>query len=1133
MQYPNHLSVSCTELSLYCSSLDAADTRQRAMSVMGRSLRLTLSVIAVVALIWTCFSGAASAQSITTGDLAGIVTDASGAVVPGAAVTLKSAGTGDSQVHTTDGAGAYRFALVKPGDYEVTVKASGFQSLTHPVTVDIGQVTALNLQLQVGAEAQSVEVSSAAPLIQIDNGNNVTTFNERMIDQAPNPGNDLTAIAQSTPGVVMNTQAGNGNFSAFGISATSNLFTYDGMNENDPFFNVNNSGATNLLLGTNDVQEATVVVNGYSGQYGGLAGANVNFVSKSGSNQWHGNANYYWNGRALNANNFFNVRNDAPRGFVNANQWSTSLGGPIRKDKTFFFVDYEGLRVVNPGVTLPVNVPSPQFEAATLANLPDPASVAFYQQMFNLYNHASGIERAVPIAGGGCSGIALPGGAPCILQFQSVSTNFTHEYLVTARVDHNLGPNDRLFARFRTDHGFQGTFTDPINPVFNTVSQQPQYEGQLSEAHNFGTRAANQFIFSVIWYSAVFQPPDLQASLQALPVAVQFTDGSFTTLGGLNSSVPQGRNVTQYQFVDDFSMSRGKHQLKFGVNFRRNDITDFDPGINSIGNVNTDITNFFSGLGTNYAQQFPQRLSNPVALYSLGLYAQDEWAVSPKLRLTFALRADHNSNPVCQTNCFARFPNDFANISHDVNQPYNQAIQFGLHQALKSLNAISWQPRFSFAYSMYPDLVVRGGFGLFADTFPAVIADSFMNNAPTNNGFVVGPGPLSPGAPNSQATLAANANALFLQQFASGGTLASIQAVDPLFAPPSLVNAASSIHSPVYEEWNLQIQKGFGPNMSLTLGYNGNHGYNEVVNNVGVNAFNPAGFTGLPLAAPDARFGTVTQYNSAAVSNYNGFSASFTRRFSAGFQFQANYTWSHALDELSNGGILRFNFNTNNSVINQLNPTNLRANYGNADYDTRQYFSANYVWDVPVKKLTRGGPDALVNGWQLSGTVFVRSGLPFSVIDGNAIGTLGGLNYQTLGGDLVLANWNGQGATTCGSSANNPARPCLNPANFTPATTGFGQQGRNQFYGPHYFNTDMSIMKSFPVPRFEGARLWVGAQFFNLFNHPNFDQPVQDIANPQFGNIVTTVATPTSIVGSFLGGDASPRLIQLTARFTF
>ena len=180
----------------------------------------------------------------------------------------------------------------------------------------------------------------------------------------PNPGNDLSYIAQSAPGVVQNTQGGNGNFSAYGLPATSNLFTLNGQNENDPFLNLNNSGATNLLLGNNDVREATVVTNGYSGQYGTLAGANVNYVTKSGSNSFHGNALYWWNGSALNANSFFNNQNGAPKPFDNANQWAASFGGPIKKNKTFFFIDTEGLRFVLPTSTN-VRVPSPQFEAAT------------------------------------------------------------------------------------------------------------------------------------------------------------------------------------------------------------------------------------------------------------------------------------------------------------------------------------------------------------------------------------------------------------------------------------------------------------------------------------------------------------------------------------------------------------------------------------------------------------------------------------------------------------------------------------------------------------------------------------------------------------------------------------------------
>src|SRR6185369_4141086 len=207
-------------------------------------------------------------------------------------------------------------------------------------------------------------------------------------------------IVQTAPGAVMNTQAGDGNSAIFGLPATSNLYTLDGMNENDPFLNLNNSGATNLLLGQNDVQEASVVSNGYSAQYGGLGGANVNYVTKSGTNKFHGNAQYFWNGSALNANNVFNDAAGVDKPFDNANQWAASFGGPVRKDKSFFFINTEGLRVVLP-TSLAVNVPSPLFQQTTLANLQatNTTAVPFYQQMFNLYNNANGAAGAAPING--------------------------------------------------------------------------------------------------------------------------------------------------------------------------------------------------------------------------------------------------------------------------------------------------------------------------------------------------------------------------------------------------------------------------------------------------------------------------------------------------------------------------------------------------------------------------------------------------------------------------------------------------------------------------------------------------------------------------------------------------------------
>src|SRR5246127_5106717 len=430
-----------------------SEDRQRRWSALW-SLSPKLSVVILLLVILLGSASQLSAQSVTSGDIVGVVADPSGAVLPNIKVTLKSDAKGNTQGQSTNSHGTYRFSLLAPGSYTVSVAAPGLQEAMMSGVVTIGQATTLNVVLSLGGATSTVEVTSDAPLLQTENADVSTSFSQTQISQVPNPGNDLSYVAQTAPGVIQNTQGGNGNFSAYGLPATSNLFTLNGQNENDPFLNLNNSGATNLLLGNNDVQEATVVTNGYSGEYGTLAGANVNYVTKSGDNRFHGNALYWWNGDVLNANGYFNNQNGTPRPFVNANQWAASIGGPIKKDKTFFFVDTEGLRFVLP-TSLNVRIPSSQFETATLANLASvsPASVPFYKSIFNLYQNAPGAGRATPLNNLGCNGFTDANSGlgitqPCALQFNSNVGNLSTEYLVTAPIEQNIGNNERLFRQF-------------------------------------------------------------------------------------------------------------------------------------------------------------------------------------------------------------------------------------------------------------------------------------------------------------------------------------------------------------------------------------------------------------------------------------------------------------------------------------------------------------------------------------------------------------------------------------------------------------------------------------------------------------------------------------------------------------
>ncbi len=1123
----------------------------------SRVLPIRLLLLCLITALLFAVPTLLTAQNVTSGGITGTITDPSGAAVAKATVTLKNVDTGQTLTTQTNGTGAYRFSLLNPGNYDVSAASTGLQaSSPQTVTVAVGQTAMLNVQLQVKGAQTTVEVTAEPGVIQTENGNVSTAISPQIIANQPNPGNDLTYYAQVAPGAVMNTQAGYGNTAFFGISGTSNLFTVDGMNENDPFLNLSNSGATNLMLGANDISTATVVTNGYSGEYGQMAGANINYVTKSGGNKFHGNAEYFWNGSILNANDWFNNNRGTPRPFDNANQWAASIGGPIIKNNTFFFVDTEGLRLLIP-TAIPVNVPSPQFQAATLATIPADET-SFYNRIFSIYNHAPGVSRATnSLPAGGCDGSPVTGlapGAPCALTYNSNINNLTTEWLLTTRIDHIFSSRDRAFVHFRTDHGLQASITDPLSPVLNAQSIQPQYEGQIQENHQIGNDMINQFILAGSYYGAVFGPPSLSAAQALMPYELNFLAGQFTVPGsGFYSTWPQGRNVTQYQIEDDLAWEHGAHNFKFGVNFRRNDITDYTPGgFNTqipTANFGTEAS-FEAGTVDSFVQGFAARPTEPIALYSFDLYAQDTWTVRSNLNLTLSLRAEHNSNPVCQTNCFANLSGPFFGISHNLSQPYNSAIRTGLHSALPGLQSIAWEPRLGFAWQPYGNgkTVVRGGIGIFADIFPGTIASAMDTNSPLKNTFVT-TGSLAPGSAGSAQAAAIASNSAFLSGFNSGLNFSQITALVPAFSPPGFTAAEPNLKYPTYYEWNIEVEQALGTKNSISLDYVGNHGTHLSLVNTGVNAYcgagcagtlGVAGFAGLPAAPTDPRFSTVSDVSTPGVSNYNGLVVSFTRHVSTSFQMQANFTWSHALDDISNGGFLPFNFGTNTAVLAPQDPFNLKLyNYGNSDYDIRKAFNANYVWQTP--KMHSFLLNALLD-WSIAGDFFVNSGLPFTPIDGALTSGLSAYNYGPATGTSLFANDLVPGTLQChptdAFTIEGTARPCMTASQFTAPVNAagiahFGAERRNQVYGPWFFDTDMMISKNFHLPHWEGAELQIGAQAFNLLNHPNFDQPISDIANPQFGTSVRTVASPTSIFGSFLGADASPRAFQLRGTLTF
>ncbi len=1105
------------------------------------------------------------AQTVVSGDVAGTVSDQTGAVIPNSALTIKSLATGETKTATTGRTGDFRFALLRPGTYTLMATAKGFATSEKQIEVQLGQVQNIRIQLGVQGQAQVVEVSEAVDLLQSENANLATTFDQSQVQNLPSPGGDMTNFAMFSPGVTVSTGAGYGNYSAFGLPGDSNLYTVNGLDMNDPFNNLNNSGSSNMMLGSNEISEVAVVLNGYTGQYGRQAGAQLNYATKMGANAFHGNASWLYNGRVLNANDWFNNANGTGRPFDVSNMWADSIGGPIVKNKMFFFFNNEGARYVLPGGG-PVYIPTADFAAATLTNLKitSPGSVPLYTQALNVYAGSSGTSRAVPLsvgqdAGLGCgdlvtlnkagtAGISSAAGQfgvtkPCAAVFQSTANSLNTEWLQATRVDYNINNNHKIFLRFWTDRGVQATSTDAINTAFSANSRQPSDNGQFGLTSSFGPKMVNQLIASAFYYSAIFGPPNLPGALAVFPTNFVFADGApYTNLGGGGNggtsdySYPQGRNVRTRQLIDDFAITTGVHTVKFGVNVRQLGFTDFDTQSGASGQyLFGSMTDFYTGQlnnGSTYTQTFVNGGAAGLKAYSLGFYGQDEWKVNKKLSVTIAFRFDRNSNISCVKNCFNELTSPFGVLVHNPAIPYNSAIQTNLKNAFPAIDAIVPQPRFGVAYSLDDKTVIRGGIGIFSDLYQPLIADNFLKNTPTisiftaQNGQVVAQGNVTNGA-QAAATNSANA---FLSGFSGGSTLASLQKNVPGFTVPNLYTIAPNINNPLYYEWNFEIQRALSRDVTLSVNYVGNHGTDETLQNLYLNGYAANGFGGLPTTAPDPRFGEIREVYNNGRSYYNGLVTSV--RWHVGSQFQGafSYTWSHSLDTCSNGCLEPFTNTAVQSLRYQISP-DLQLNYSNSDYDIRHSFNANYVY---MPKLPFNNPIAkgVLGGWAIAGTFLYHAGYPFSIVDSGVRSAQGVKNVTGLATQTYLADWVGgnQGYPTCDM----PNVPCYSKTQFTPAAgqNNFGNIPRNSFRGPGYFDTDLNVHKTFSIR--ESVKLQIGVFAFNVLNHPNFDLPFNNLNSAgTFGQILQTVSAPNSPYGNFQGSSVSGRVIQTQAKFTF
>ncbi|HEV2493860.1 MAG TPA: carboxypeptidase regulatory-like domain-containing protein [Terriglobia bacterium] len=1162
-------------------------------------------------------------QSLTTGAIIGTVTDPTGAVVPNAQITATNTATGASRTTQTGANGSYTVSQLEPGEYKVSVSASGFRtSAVGPVVVSVSHTANADVALEVGAQTQTVEVTGAAQMIETSNPNTTTTVNARALADLPNPGNDLSYVAQIAPGAIMNTGGGYGNMEFNGLPATSTNFTIDGLDANDPFLNLNNSGATNLQLGLNAVDEASVNTLSYSVDQGRSGAAQINYVTKGGTNDWHGNAFETWNGARMNAVDWFvNAQPGAPatRTFDNINQFGGSVGGPIRKNKLFVFGDVEGLRIVLPA-TLTENYPSQAYENYVFTQLPlagyDPrthetyqpptnpsVAATYYKQAFSLYgNPAGGVPIATsdcPILGDGtivalAPGVPTPHGTGCRLHRTFGTSNNTHDLFMKYRVDQDINDNNRIWYAFEWEKGVQATITDAVNKVFNDYSTQPQNGLSIGYTHVFSPTLVNEFNPGYYWYSAIFGPTNLAAARAASPY--EFTGGSFTPIFGFARSFPQGRNVLDWQLIDNLTWTRGTHTLKFGENLRRSLVSDHDvatyttPYLN-LGNLvqyAQDVLGTFAELG------FPRSTSEPIGIADLDMYAQDSWKAKSNLTITYGLRATWNSNPVSQHSHFARLNGSFYDISHDVNQPLNSVILTNQQFELAGTQRIQWQPRAAIAWEIKPKTLFRLGGGLFSDVFPAVLADSMLSNFPNKNIFtagwagsgqpivatyaVPGSGDGVVNSPNNDGLgNIVPANAALLAGFSSGVLSCAAANAPPNCLPGQGYAAVPKgvFKYPYFAEWSATLQQQFGANWIASVQYVGTKATNMPYT-VQANGFQtacPGCFTPYvydpTFNGPDGRFGGVTQYWAGANSIYNGLQATLEKRFGRGLSVRANYTWSHCIDELSNEGAVTGGFDGQSQT--SANPGQLYLMRGNCDYDVRNSLNGSWVYQLPSPAHNRFLKQ-VVNGWQVSGDVFLHTGFPFSVYNqgyganGNGVfqaSAPGGGGFAVpVSGANPYAKWQKLPTQTPGVAEIqwlNPAAfqsvvdpntgSCTGGETFDPSgnaltvndnasTCQFGPGGRNNVFGPGFAWTDIFVSKNFKIT--ERVNFRFDLQMYNAFNHMNPGFPgtyagIQQSSNTVLDAFAITgaVSPPTSLLGSFLGGDNSVRMIALSGRITF
>jgi len=1081
--------------------------------------------VLLLAILFGIGGGSVAAQSFR-GTIRGEIVDAHGLHVAGAKVVARNLGTSETREVTADEDGTYRFLELSAGQYEVSAMASGFEEVRVPqVRVEVGAETVVNLTLsQVKGHVEQIQVTENVPLVEATSTTLSQVVDRTMVQELPLNGRDFGKLVALTPGVtvegsgVAGSEKGYGQFNINGNRDRSNNYNLDGTDNNDPFFNnsalnqVGITGAPATLLPLDAIQEFSLQSQ-FDAEYGRNSGSVVNIVTRSGTNYFHGSAYWYNRNSFFDARNYFNIKPNPQTGFNN-NNFGGSLGGPILKDRLFFFFAYEGQRE-RVGSDFNLAVPSQ-------AQLQEAQQIATNNPYYTVATVNPALIQITNL---------LPTSDSNALAYAVKDKNDNNNLI--AKVDYRLNDNNTISARYafgQSDQVFPlgslgGFGSGSRLQNFTQISPTRAQVVSVNWLTTLSSSKLNEVRFGYSRFRTSFNSADatpgnpyyIDPSALGLNMGTGHVglpeidfNGVIENLGATAYSVPRGRLSETFQVLDNFTYIQGRNTWKLGAEYHRYDVQSYNDNLerglldvnscyfiddNTCPTLSDDrivnaLANFY--IGNIYALGNIGNTNRFTFNNNLGFFAQDEIRLRPNLTFTAGLRWEYFSPLSEKNNLLSNF--DAAGNLVQVGSP---TLPLVYHRDLNNFG-----PRLGISWSTWKNTVVRAGYGFYYDYTPQ---NNLIANYTTSAGIATNPVDSLIGSPYFVGA----------QDFNSGAWNGS--AAGSVFTPT--VNSQSifvtdlGLRTPYVQNWSLNIQQQVAHSLAFEVGYVGSKGTRLT------RLYDANQDRDFAIGNPAyPQYAAVDVFSGSANSTYNGLQATVRLQQFHGFTGFSTYTYSKSLDGASDG----INFNFANAALPQ-DSTNLPAEKGPSTFDTRHRWTTAINYDVPTWERI---PHVLGAGWQLNSIITVQSGRPINIIT-----DAGGVNYNynqrpdvVPGVNPILSNWT-------------PSTGYLNPNAFAyPAVTAsdpygyFGTLGRDQVFGPGFWNIDFSTTKNFQLH--EGLTLQFRAEFFNIFNHPNFALP-NNVISPGSSTAGEITQTPDVAQGNPGLGGGGPRVMQFGLRLQF